>query len=505
MAQACLADCQFYVAGWEYRVEEDPLIRWPADDSPLHLHRELGNKHDKNAVMVMSPTGAHLGYVPSGAAATLAPLLFTPSGQSSEDLLCQASAVSGNAVHLRVYAEAGADVPTSTVRALADFAKRFLFVWAARMIADRTARGQACLADCQFSIACTCRGERRERHWPADNTSSRRQLQLARDLSNNQIDSNAIMVLEAESCALLGFVPSGVSALLAPLLFLAASGKPNTQALWTYACAASGTAVRLRVFAAADGAGVPPEVGALAAFAALYPPPASSEDAFRPLRLRRCPSGWVTLNLPADHLEELLAVNTPSSCWCAGVSWLCARLWEKVLPPESGKWLLYVSPSQQDATWADIVRAVAAGLLGPSAKTAPPNGTSGTVLFCVYTCDWNARDDVLRVGLALQEATRLSTAGAGNLSYQKTDTHTLAGAQYSASGSSVCCYRLDAGAEQLSVDENVVRQALHGDGPPMGPGAAGPSQAAQAQPAKRPRTTDAVPGPADVVYLCDSD
>jgi hypothetical protein len=127
------------------------------------------------------------------------------------------------------------------------------------------------------------------------------------------------------------------------------------------------------------------------------------------------------------------------------------------------------------------------------------------VLFCVYTCDWNDRADVLRVGLALQEATRLSTAGAGNLLYQKTDAHTLAGAQYSASGSSVCCYRLDAGAEQLSVDEDVVRQALHGGEVPMGPGAAGPSRAAQAQPAKRPRTTDAVSGPADVVDLCDLD
>ena len=503
MAPACLADCQFTAAGLEHRVKADPSIRWPAENSPLRLQRELGNKFDKNAVKVLSSqTGVHLAYVPGGAVATLAPLLFGPDGTPNEDLRLEAFAAPGTAVRLRVFAAANAEVPTATVRALADFEKRnsFQAAQATRMIAERTAHGQACLADCQFPVAGT---RRAERHWPANNTP----LQLTRDVSN-QIDSSAIMVLEAETFALLGFVPSSASALLAPLLFTA-SGEQN-GALWTYACAASGTTVRLRVFAA-DDAGVPPEVGALAALAARFPPPGGSASK---LRLSPCRSGWVTLTLPADHLEELLAVNTPSSF--AGekekekypleeekkVVWLCARRRDEVIPPRSGKWLLYVSPSQQDATWADIVRALAAGLLGPSAKTAPPEGTSSTV-FCVYTCDWNDRADVLRVGLALREA----TGQRGLLSY-KTDVHTLAGA-YSRNGNSVCCYRLAPGATELSVDEDVVAQAraLNDDEPPRlrdwGAGAAGPSRAAHAQPAKRLRTADAVP--VEFIDLCDSD
>ena len=375
MAPACLADCQFTAAGLEHRVKADPSIRWPAENSPLRLQRELGNRYDKNAVKVVSAQGLHLAYVPGGAVAALAPLLFGPDGTPNEDLRFEAFAAPGNAVRLRDFAAANAEVPTATERALADFEKRnsFQAAQATRIIAERTARGQACLADCQFPVAGHTR--RAEHHWPANNTP----LQLARDTSN-QIDSNAIMVLEAETFAHLGFVPSSASALLAPLLFTA-SGEPN-GALWTYACAASGTAVRLRVFAA-DDAGVPPEVGALAAFAARHPPPGGSASK---LRLTPCRSGWVTLTLPADHLEEMLAVNTPSSF--AGekekekkvVWWLCARRRDEVLPPRSGKWLLYVSPSRQDATWADIVRALAAGRLGPSAKTAPPSGTSHNVL-----------------------------------------------------------------------------------------------------------------------------
>ena len=122
-------------------------------------------------------------------------------------------------------------------------------------------------------------------------------------------------------------------------------------------------------------------------------------------------------------------------------------------------------------------------------------------MFCVYTCRWNDKEDVLRVGLALREATGRS----GLLTY-KTDVHTLAGA-YSGHGNSVCCYRLAAGAQELSVDEDVVAQAraLNDDEPPeaWGAGGAGPSRAAHAQPAKRPRNADAVPP--EFIDLCDSD
>lgn len=325
---------------------------------------------------------------------------------------------------------------------------------------------------------------------------------------HNKHDSHAIRVMSDDGCHL-GFVPSanGDAARLAPLLF-GPGGEPSA-ALRLDASARSATVagrceqyVRLRVFTAAGGAVPPDTARGLAAFAELRPPPAA------PLpRLRLQPNGyWVTVDLPEKHLEAVLASNTPSSfaddksvCWvsarcaahrrgggevsrCSALTTPLAHAPPPPLPAQcerSGKWLLFVSFAEQDAVWAAIVRALQAGLLGPSAKTGPPDSSSEyeSAMFCVYTHDWLDRDDVLRVGLALRAATGLKRA----LSY-KTDAHTLAGAYGGAEGGrKVCCYTLAKGASGLVVDEAVLAVAMAMAGPEAAP------------PAKRARAAAAPP------------
>ena len=346
---------------------------------------------------------------------------------------------------------------------------------AARFAAEK---GPVCLADCQFPCASHYHRVKDDTslRWPAENAP----LKLARDLQNTH-DTNAISVL---SDAHIGYVPGRAAATLAPLLFRP-GGEPS-GALRLDASAVSGPAVRLRVFAA-DGADVPPgNVSALADFAKLHPPPAPTTAASNPRRIQPDSAGWVTLSLPAEHLDEVLAANAPSSfSRKADIAWVCARRRDDVVL-RSGKWLLFVNAAQ-DSTWVAIVRALQAGNLGPSAKTAPPDGSSRAAMFCVYTRDWEDRADVLRVGLAL----RAATGWTGAMSY-KTDAHTHAGA-YSGNGQSVCCYTLSPDAAELTVKENVlaVARALVGSEEPQGG-------------AKRPRAADAAP--VEVIDLCsDSD
>jgi Domain of unknown function (DUF1917) len=67
-----------------------------------------------------------------------------------------------------------------------------------------------------------------------------------------------------------------------------------------------------------------------------------------------------------------------------------------------GKWLVFVPVSQVDGVWAMIKLATEQGRLGSSAKvaTAKPNPhevNPDTRVICVYTYDWEDKEDVRRI------------------------------------------------------------------------------------------------------------
>lgn len=63
----------------------------------------------------------------------------------------------------------------------------------------------------------------------------------------------------------------------------------------------------------------------------------------------------------------------------------------------SGKWMLFPSESQVDATWKTVVTALDEGKLGDAAKVATDDGSGQTRLICVYTRDFSDKEDVKRV------------------------------------------------------------------------------------------------------------
>ena len=92
----------------------------------------------------------------------------------------------------------------------------------------------------------------------------------------------------------------------------------------------------------------------------------------------------------------------------------------------TGKWLVFVPARHLDRWWERIRLATEQGRLGISAKaaTALPNelaGSQRTKLICVYTRDWQDRDDVRRV---LQE---LRDLGVTSRPSYKTDQATASG------------------------------------------------------------------------------
>jgi hypothetical protein len=113
----------------------------------------------------------------------------------------------------------------------------------------------------------------------------------------------------------------------------------------------------------------------------------------------------------------------------------------------SGKWTGFVTPEDQDEVWEKIQAATEAGNLGPAARTRPEATVSSrqlqalealvaagalsaevvaaipdtSLLTCVYTYDFNDRDDVGRVLVALREL------GFGGRLLYTTDTETSEG------------------------------------------------------------------------------
>ncbi|KAJ6111811.1 hypothetical protein N7523_007872 [Penicillium sp. IBT 18751x] len=63
----------------------------------------------------------------------------------------------------------------------------------------------------------------------------------------------------------------------------------------------------------------------------------------------------------------------------------------------SGKWMLFPSKNQVDATWETVVTAMDEGKLGDAAKVATDDGSGQERLICVYTRDFSDKVDVKRV------------------------------------------------------------------------------------------------------------
>ncbi|MBI4369588.1 MAG: DUF1917 domain-containing protein [Elusimicrobia bacterium] len=73
----------------------------------------------------------------------------------------------------------------------------------------------------------------------------------------------------------------------------------------------------------------------------------------------------------------------------------------------SGKWLIFVSRERIDAIWDRIRKATEEGRLGCSAKvaTAKPNPNASDParkVICVYSYDWEDKEDVMRIRAELR-------------------------------------------------------------------------------------------------------
>jgi hypothetical protein len=93
-------------------------------------------------------------------------------------------------------------------------------------------------------------------------------------------------------------------------------------------------------------------------------------------------------------------------------------------PERSGKWLIFLSPATVDRYWLRIKEAVEQGQLGEQAKVstaqALSNGRSIHAI-CVYTYDYEDRDDVMRIREVLR------TLGVRRKIVYKADEDTLQG------------------------------------------------------------------------------
>ncbi|KAL2279108.1 hypothetical protein FJTKL_13681 [Diaporthe vaccinii] len=68
-----------------------------------------------------------------------------------------------------------------------------------------------------------------------------------------------------------------------------------------------------------------------------------------------------------------------------------------------GKWIIWPAPQHCNDVWAKVARATADGELGIAAKISPREEPDRNRLVCVYTRDFNDKDDVARVLNRLKE------------------------------------------------------------------------------------------------------
>jgi hypothetical protein len=113
--------------------------------------------------------------------------------------------------------------------------------------------------------------------------------------------------------------------------------------------------------------------------------------------------------------EETQEIPTTSrSAWI-----FAARIWGyyPAKTERSGKWLIFLSETVIDRYWQRIKEAVELGLLGEKAKTStvrqggmPPEVRRKKIargdkryVICVYTYDYEDKDDVMRIRQALRD------------------------------------------------------------------------------------------------------
>jgi hypothetical protein len=72
---------------------------------------------------------------------------------------------------------------------------------------------------------------------------------------------------------------------------------------------------------------------------------------------------------------------------------------------KSGKWLIFLSPESIDRYWVKIKQAVEQGQLGSEAKVSTVGSLNkqGTYVICVYTYNYEDKDDVMRIRRVLRD------------------------------------------------------------------------------------------------------
>lgn len=84
--------------------------------------------------------------------------------------------------------------------------------------------------------------------------------------------------------------------------------------------------------------------------------------------------------------------------------------------------MLFLELTDLPRVWRLVVDAVIDNRLGTAAKVATDDGSTRSRLICVYTKDFQDKDDVLRV---LNELVSMGLASAGKTIYYKSDPYTL--------------------------------------------------------------------------------
>ncbi|MBI5243018.1 MAG: DUF1917 domain-containing protein [Elusimicrobia bacterium] len=90
--------------------------------------------------------------------------------------------------------------------------------------------------------------------------------------------------------------------------------------------------------------------------------------------------------------------------------WVCAERKTGSYPEpteRNGKWLIFVPLARVDAVWELIRLATEEGRLGDSAKVATARANHNAVdqdkkVICVYTYDWQDKEDVMRIRAELR-------------------------------------------------------------------------------------------------------
>jgi hypothetical protein len=116
----------------------------------------------------------------------------------------------------------------------------------------------------------------------------------------------------------------------------------------------------------------------------------------------KCADEWLAKYTPHFHTLEEMEGSTLLPTQEQKPGWIhCFRKTGMYPDPtrHSGKWLIWLSPETIDRFWTRIKQAVEEGRLGDEAKvsTAGSLNKKGMYVICVYTYDYQDKDDVIRI------------------------------------------------------------------------------------------------------------